>query len=122
MRYNIKTTNLELTDEISVYLDKRLKSLDAFFTPENTAVICEVEIGIQTKHHQKGDIFRSEINIMKEGQMYRTVAIEETLYAAIDKSKDEMARCLRRGKERRIDLLRKGGGKLKKRIQGFLGR
>ena len=122
MHYNIKTTNIELTDDISAYLDKRLVSLDKFFTLKDTAVICDVEIGKQTKHHKKGDIFRAEINIMKEGQQYRTVATEETLFAAIDKTKDEMSRRLRRGKEKHIDLLRKGGGQLKKRIQEFLKR
>jgi len=119
MHTNIKTTNIDLTPEISDYVEKRLQALDTFIDTDDTTAMCDVEIGKTTMHHKAGNIFRAEINVHTKGDHFRAVREEETLYAAIDTAKDEMARWLRRHKQKRFRLIKKGGARLKDLMRRF---
>lgn len=113
MHINIKATNIKLTQEVSDYLDKRLSSLEKLVDPNDTSVMCDVEVGKSTMHHQSGDVFRTEINVKIAGKQFRAVAEEETLSSSIDKAKDDMLRELRRHKNKQIHILRRSGARIK---------
>jgi ribosomal subunit interface protein len=89
----IKGTNMELTEAIKQYLDKRLGSL---------ANICEkyspcdvaIEVGKTSQHHQKGNVFFAEFNLTIPGETLRATSTKEDLYEAIDDAKDELKRQL----------------------------
>jgi len=119
MHINIKATNIELTSEISEYTEKRLRSLDKLIDPEDTTALCDVEIGRTTKHHQRGNIFRAEINVTIKGGQFRAVSEKETLYDAIDTAKDDMMRELRRSKQKHRRLLKKSGVRFKNLMRRF---
>ncbi|HJL55742.1 MAG: ribosome-associated translation inhibitor RaiA [Candidatus Pacebacteria bacterium] len=108
-RKNVKTTNIELTPEISDYLDKRLQSIEKLIDRQDTSAMFDVEIGKTTEHHQSGNIFRAEINLHVAGKQMRASAEEATLFNAIDKVEKETMKELRRFKGRQRRLLRKGG-------------
>jgi len=59
-------------------------------------------------HHQKGNIFRAEVNLDLAGKLLRVEKTEKDLYKAIDKVKDHLARSIRRYKQKRIDRKKKG--------------
>lgn len=118
MRINIKATNIELTPEISEYVDKLKLALDKLVDKDDTTAMSDIEIGKTTKHHQSGEIFRAEITVHVKGNHFRAVAEKETLYAAIDVVKDEISRELRRHKQKRFRLFKKGGEKLKNLMRG----
>lgn len=122
IRKNIKTTNIELTPEISDYLDKRLQAVEKLIDPEDTSAMFDVEIGKTTEHHQSGNIFRAEINLHIAGKQMRASAEEETLFNAIDKAEKEMVKELRRYKGKRLRFIRKGGAKLKNLIRALYPR
>ena len=113
MHYNIKTTDFEMTPEVSTYLDDKLRSLEKYINKDDESVKCEVEIGKTTEHHQSGKIFRAEINVSIGKKMFRTESVETSMNAAIDMAKDEMVKRLKRSKEKRFALLKKGGDKMK---------
>lgn len=113
IRKNIKTTNIKFTPEISDYLDKRLSHIEKLIDPNDTSVMCDVEIGQTTKHHQTGNIFKAEINLHIAGKQFRAEAEESTIFNAIDRAKDEIVRELRRFKSKRLRLLKRGGAKIK---------
>lgn len=121
MKINIKATNLELTPEINDYVSKKINGLEKFIGDTDSSVQVWVEVGISTKHHQTGRIYRAEIQISlphdKKG--IRAVSENETLYAAIDESKDEIKKELIRIKGKRISLSRKGARLFKKLISIF---
>lgn len=119
MHTNIKATNIELTPEISEYVEKRVSTLDKFILNDDTTVMCDVEIGQTTKHHQKGNIFRAEIQVSTKGNHFRAEAEKETLNDAIDTAKNEMSRELRRNRKKGIRLFKKGGAQIKKLMRGF---
>lgn len=113
IRKNIKTTNIELTSEISDYLDKRLQAVEKLIDPNDTSAMFDVEIGRTTEHHQSGNIFKAEINLHVAGKQMRASAEEATILNAIDRAEKEIVRELRRFKGKQRRLLRRGGSAVK---------
>ncbi|MFC1730763.1 ribosome hibernation-promoting factor, HPF/YfiA family [candidate division KSB1 bacterium] len=113
MHHNIKTTDFEMTPEVSDYLDEKLRSLEKYINKDDESIKCDVEVGKTTEHHQSGKIFRAEINVSIGKKMFRAAAEEESMNAAIDIAKDEITKRLKRSKDRRFALLKKGGEKVK---------
>ena len=118
----IKTTNLDFTPLIESYVREKIQMLEKFlkhYQRKSGELIFEVEIGKTTRHHKSGDVFRAEINFTAGDTNLRAEAVKDDLYAAIDKAKDEMRRELRRRKGRHMDLIRKGGAKIKDIAKGL---
>ena len=114
MKINVKATNIKLTDNIQKYLDKKLSSLDKLINKDDTSVLCEVEVSkINDRHKSGDDLFRSEINLHIAGKNFRAVSEESTLFSAIDETKDQMQKELRRHKEKKEHLMKRGGAKVK---------
>jgi len=113
----IKATNMELTPSIEKYVRVKLKLLEkllTFYSKESGELKFDVEIGKTTHHHYKGEVFRAEINFNGDGTGFRSEAVREDLYAAIDEAKDEMQRELRKHKDKKFSIMREGGARLKK--------
>jgi len=114
IKYNIKATNMELTDAIRAYVESKLAAIEKLVNPKDTSVYATVEVGKTTKHHKQGNIFRAEINIHIAGRDLRATSKREDLYAAIDEAKDEVIRRLRKVKTRRTDVVRRSAARMKK--------
>jgi len=115
----IKATNIEMTQAIGEYIRKKIKDLEKFIDPNDTSVIINVEVSKITKHHKSGDIFRAEINLHISGAQLYAEATTADLYSSIDSVKDEMARELRKQKEKHRARIKKDGGFLKQLLRGF---
>ena len=99
----IKGTNIDLTPEIKLYVQEKLDMLDKYLgnlVPLN----CDVEVGLQNKHHQKGDIYFAEISIEVPGEILRVEKTEKELYKAIDKVKDHLARSIKKYKQKKLGI------------------
>lgn len=68
-----------------------------------------------------GAVWRAEMNVLVEGVPYRAEAVAESMQAAIDMLKDEMLEQLKKGKDKHVSLLRKGGAKVKEWLRFGLG-
>lgn len=119
MKTNIKTVNIELTDVISDYVDKKLQQVDRLIETNDDSVLCEVEIGTSTRHHQSGKIFRAEINLRVSGKNFRTVSEKEDLYVAINEAKEDIIGALKSGKTKQRTRVRRGAGIIKNIIKGL---
>lgn len=120
MTINIKATNTELTPAISSYVEEKINSLDKFISVDDpSSVLANVEIGLNTKHHQSGKIYRAEINLHIAGKYIRVVSEQEDLYVAIDDAKDKVIREITNEKEKSRSLLRRGEAKVKNFLKGF---
>ncbi len=114
MQIKIKTTNIELTDVISSYVEEKLQSVEKFMVPhEEEEPVMYVEVGKTTKHHNSGDILRAEVTMTVRGKQFRAVSEKSDLYAAIDDMKDELIRELNSYKNRERTLMRRGAGMIK---------
>ncbi|MCX6813994.1 MAG: ribosome-associated translation inhibitor RaiA [Candidatus Azambacteria bacterium] len=117
MEIKIKTTNFSLTPSIENYLREKLNALNKFL-PNDESISADVELAKTTKHHQKGDIFKAEVNLTMPRRLIRAVAEEWDLHTAIDTAKDELQREITMNKEKNISLYKKGARLFKKLLRG----
>lgn len=117
MKIIIKTTNFSLTPAINLYLESKLNSLDKLL-PKDDSIVANVELGKTTKHHQKGNVFKAEVNLKIPKRLIRVVAEEWDLRVAIDKVKDELQRKIKGNKEKNFSLYKRGARLFKKILRG----
>ncbi len=116
MEIKIKTTNFSLTPSIGNYLSEKLNALDKFL-PNDESIFADVELAKTTRHHQKGDIFKAEVNLKMPGRLIRAVAEEWDLHIAIDAVKDKLQKEIKVNKEKNISLYKRGARLLKKLLR-----
>lgn len=119
IKTNIKTTDLELTPDLRDYVDEKIVALEKFMNlkPDETP-IADVELEKKYgEHHKQGDVYRAEINLQFKGELYRTESKTEDIKVAFNDAQDEMIRRIRKTKEKRKDLLKRGGSKIKKMMR-----
>ncbi len=105
MKINIKSTNIDLTPELKDYIQQKMDMLEKFLG--NIDVInCDVEVGINSTHHLKGKIYKTEAMLEVPGQLLRIEKNEKDLNKSIDKAKDHLARSIKRYKQKIIEKSR----------------
>ena len=95
MKLNIKATNIDLTSEIKEYLEKKIGSVEKFLNKKDieiNSVEAQVEIGLPSQHHQKGDIYYAEVNLQLPKKLIRVTAQKDDLKKAIVKVKNKLKR------------------------------
>ncbi len=120
MQYNIKGTDLHITDGNRSYVEKRLPILDKYFG-RKSGVRMDIELEFMKDEEKK---FRAEGTLHDhgfEGDM-RVEAIGDTLHEAIDIMVNTFNADLSRSKKKMIDSKRKGGLMFKNLIRGFTDR
>ena len=79
----LKGTNLELTEAIKAAVAAELATLDPRLERWGTAASADVEVAKVSNHHQKGEIFRAEVNLQIPGKLLRAEDQNEDLYVAL---------------------------------------
>ena len=115
MKIDIKATNLELTEEIKDYLNKKIGDIGRFVPNINFPLEARVELARTTMHHQTGDIFRAEITMQMPGKVLRSEAEAKNILMAIDQLKDNIQREIKEYKEKNVTKTRKA-----ERLKKFL--
>jgi ribosomal subunit interface protein len=100
MIINIRGTNIELTEALKNYAEEKIGELEKYFGNIRQA---DIDIGLRSHHHNKGDIYYAEVNLHVPGELVRVVKEEADLYKAIDKVKDHMKVDLKKRKEKMRD-------------------
>ena len=118
MNINIKTTNITLTPAISDYIDKRMEKI-VKLVGSDPAVKCDVEVGMTSGHHNKGNIFKAEIHIVGSHKNAYASSEQADLYSAIDVVRDDIVRTLTGAKEKYTSRVRRGGAKVKDMMKGL---
>lgn len=103
-----------MTDAIAEYIDKRLASLDKFFThPE-----AHVHLRKDPPHQKNGEgLFGIHLVISDDGKEYQADHSSHDLYAAIDNVKDDMQRVVRKAKTTEDSLFKRGARKIKNMLR-----
>lgn len=113
----IKATNIELTDAIRDYVEKRFTLIDKFM--HSSAESVQVEVGKTSNHHKQGDIYKAEVNLSVGGKKFYAVAETEDLYGSVDAVKEDIVRQLTTNKDRSETLFRRGARSIKKMLKGI---
>lgn len=118
MRTNIKATGIELTPAIRDYIESKLSGhLERFLDPKDESAIADIEIGKTTQHHQKGDVFRAEVNLHMARAHLRAEAKSGDVYSAIDFVENEIVREITAYRDRRLTLVRRGARAFKETMR-----
>lgn len=116
IKRHVKSTNMDLTEALSDYLDKKISSLERFVQSAEEA-IARVEIGRTNNHHHKGEVFRAEINLEYGDHRFRAEAEADDLYKAIDMVREEMMGEITKAKRKSFHLFRRGKQKIKDMVK-----
>ena len=122
MKINIKATNLELTEAIREYAEKKVSSLEKYFQESADDAVAYVEVAKTTMHHKQGDFFKAEVDINFHGQKYFAVCEKADLYASIDEAREQIERQLTAKKDKGDTMFRRGAKRKKKMMKGLSDR
>lgn len=113
MKIVIKTKNVELTPALKEWIEEKInllekflkifqeeKYFDHFFGKGKPRVEAWVEVGKETRHHQKGPFYFAECQMRFPKRSVRSEAFSKNLREAIIMVKDELQRQLKQYKER----------------------
>ncbi len=101
MNISIKTKDLELTPPLKEYIEDKIGGLERFFRRFGAdTVMARVDVGRDSKHHQKGDVYRAEVNVDLPDGLLRAEATDWDVRIAVDSVRDK----LRREIEKYLDL------------------
>jgi ribosomal subunit interface protein len=119
IKTNIKATNFDLTEEITDYVAEKISNVENYLkVKDDTEIIAQVEIEkVAGEHHKHGNIFRAEINLHYEGQVYRAEETREDIFVAIEETVRVAILELKKSKSRQINFVRRGGAAIKKLLR-----
>ena len=104
MILNLRGVGIELTPAIRQYAEDKMTSLEHYC---DNIIHADVDLGQETKHHQKGDIFVCNAVVQVPGEVFKVEKQEENLYKAIDKVKTHLQDVLVGWKEKMTDRHRR---------------
>ncbi len=116
MDIRIKTTDYEITPEVSTYLGEKIASIEKMLGTDALMARIEVEIGRAAGNQRHGDnLWIAEILLhYPGGPQIRASNHADNVNTAIDDVKEEVLRQLRTEKQTHRRLLRKGGAAIKR--------
>ncbi|MFH1790011.1 MAG: ribosome-associated translation inhibitor RaiA [bacterium] len=86
MQVIISGKNIELTEPIKEYVEKKIGGLEKFY---DQIIRAHVSVGLTTTKHNNGKIYVAECRLEVPGNdLYASKVEERDLYKAIDKIKD----------------------------------
>lgn len=112
---NFKATGTELDQRLVELLEKKLSSLEHYVG--NASSICEAEFAKEAPR-QSGNVFRVEVNLTVNGDLFRADAVMDSFEKAIDEVRDELDKELRRTVKKKESMFRKGGRAIKEMLRG----
>ena len=125
MKIIIKTKNIDLTDGLQNFVEKKMGSIKKFInilkqdTPDGLKTLAEVfvEVEKQTEHHKKGKVFLVKTQIILPGKSLEAWYREDDLFKAVVGAKNELKTEIEKYKFKKIDTTRRKQRKSKGKIE-----
>ena len=110
MIVSIKSTNItNISASTRDYLDEKIVGLvEKIFKKEDQLIKLDLEVGRVTRHHKHGKVFRAEANLSVGSTVLYADAVGDNLNEAIDLLEEELKRGIKKFREKRTALERKG--------------
>ncbi|HCY17928.1 MAG: hypothetical protein UR62_C0022G0010 [Candidatus Nomurabacteria bacterium GW2011_GWF2_35_12] len=122
MKINLQGKNFELTETIKDYILKRVTNLEKLLSTIETRggeIMVNFEVGKSTKHHKSGIVFHSDCLININGKKFYSSSDKEDLYQTIDEIKENLFNEIKKSKDRRQTLFKRGAASIKKMMKGL---
>lgn len=106
-----------MTPDVEELIKEKINLVDRMLELQGEEVaLAEVEVERST-HHKKGEVFRCEVNLSFKGKVLRVETKHFDIRNAIEDSRQQLEKKVRRGKGRSLDLFKKGARQLKKLLR-----
>ena len=89
MEISFKTKNITIDNALKEFAFEKVNSLERFLH-DSKNLLAEVELSKTTEHHNKGEIFRAEVQIQVPGKLLRAESTRGDLKNAIVEVKDQL--------------------------------
>lgn len=125
MNINLQGKNFELTEALTEYVLKKVTNLEKLLSDIETGggeIKANFEVGKSTKHHKSGDVFHADCLISINGEKFYYGSDKEDIYQAIDEVKERLYEEIRRSKDRKQTMFRRGAASVKKMLKGLSDR
>ena len=125
MKINLQGKNIEITEAINDYVIKKVTNLGKVFSEIEEAggeVLVRFNISKTTNHHKAGDVFEADTTTSINGKDFHFTSTKEDLYQAIDEVKESLYEEIRRNKDRKQTIFKRGAASVKKMMKGLSGR
>jgi len=122
MQINLQGKNMEITPAIHNYVVKRVTNLEKLLSSiekNGGEIRVNFEVGKSTKHHKAGEVFHSDCLININGKKFYYGSDQEDLYESVDDVKERLYEEIRRDKERKQTLFKRGAASIKKMLKGL---
>jgi ribosomal subunit interface protein len=122
MKINLQGKNFELTPSIKDYILKRVTNLEKSLSSIEKGkgeIMINFEVGKSTKHHKSGFVFHSDCLINIDGKKFYASSDKEDIYQAIDEIKETLFREIRKNKDRKQTLFKRGAASVKKMLKSL---
>lgn len=122
MKINLYGKNLELTESIEQYVEKRVTNLDKMLhkiEDRGQEVMVNFEVSKTTNHHKGGEVFHADALAKIDGKEFYASADKEDLFQAIDEIKETLFRDISKEKGKRLRLFHRGARKIKETLKGL---
>lgn len=96
MQVNIKTTNVKLAPDSHIIINEKIKQLDKYFS---NIIRADVEIGINSLHHNKGNIYRAIVNLSVPKKVLRASAETDNIIKSVNSVCNKLKMELKKYKE-----------------------
>ncbi len=103
MNLQIKAKNIELTEEIKEYAQKKMDALEKYLG-DFPVINADFEVEKTTNHHQKGELYRAELNLSVPQELLRVEKTGVDIHEAIDSVRDHMEIVINKYREKRKGL------------------
>lgn len=122
---DLKATNVKLTDELYGYVVTKVTNLGKLLKKiqeKGADIRVHFEVAKTTRHHQSGErLFRADCTVSIAGMSeFYGSAEEQDIFAAIDIVKDRLFREIRRSKNRKRALWKRGALQFKNMLKGII--
>ncbi len=97
MILNIKKTQVDLSDHEKSVIEEKVSGLAKYF---DNIIAADVEVGLTSQHHNKGNIYRAEVNLSVPNKIIRAEAETESIEKSMNVVKDILKRELVEYKEK----------------------
>jgi len=114
MHYNIKGTNVDISDELRQYVEKKLAASEKFVHDA-----ARMDIELEYRPNQDSKKYRAECMVEVDGKVQRVEAQGDAMHEAIDIATGELARDLSQIKKKRQHVLRRSAMRVKEYLRGF---
>jgi len=96
MQINIKATNAKLTPQSHEIINEKIGSLTKYFS---NIISADVEIGINSLHHNKGNIYKAVVNLSVPKKVLRASVESTDITKSMNQVRDKLKLELKKYKD-----------------------